>query len=68
MALGEGKVHLLLTIGLVMCLFLTETAANVSFAQETSVPALTTDQVVQRMVERNEQRPGPGELPWDPHL
>jgi hypothetical protein len=41
---------------LVMCLFLAETAANVSFAQETSVAPLTADQVVQRMVERNEQR------------
>jgi len=41
---------------LVMCLFLTETAANVSFAQEISVAPLTSDQIVQRMVERNEQR------------
>ena len=56
MTSGEGKVQLLLTIGLVMCLFLTETAANVSFAQETSMAPLTSDQVVQRMVERNEQR------------
>src|SRR6202023_542446 len=52
----EGKVQLRLPIGLVMCLFLTETAANVSFAQEISVAPLTSDQIVQRMVERNEQR------------
>lgn len=56
MTSGEGKVQLLLTIGLVMCLILTETAANVSFAQETSVAPLTSGQVVQRMVEGNEQR------------
>lgn len=56
MTSGEGKVQLLPLIGLVMCLFLAETAANVSFAQETSVAPLTADQVVQRMVERNEQR------------
>jgi hypothetical protein len=52
----EGKVQLLLTIGLVMCPFLAGTAANVSFAQEISVTPLTSDQVVQRMVEKNEQR------------
>jgi hypothetical protein len=52
----EGKVQLPLTVGLVMCLFLTETATNVSFAQETSVAPLTPDQIVQRIVERNEQR------------
>jgi hypothetical protein len=56
MTSGEGKVQLLLTTGLVMCLFLAETTANVSFAQETSVAPLTSDQVVQRMVERNDQR------------
>jgi hypothetical protein len=56
MTSGEGKVQLLLTTVLVICLFLTETAANVSFAQETSVAPLTSDQVVQRMVERNDQR------------
>jgi hypothetical protein len=53
---GKRKAQLLPKIGLVMCLFLAETAANVSFAQETSVAPLTADQVVQRMVERNEQR------------
>jgi len=52
----QGKVQLLSTIGLAMCLFLAGTPANVSFAQETSVAPLTADQVVQRMVERNEQR------------
>jgi hypothetical protein len=52
----EGKVQLLSTIGLMVCLFLAGTPANVSFAQETSVAPLTADQVVQRMVERNEQR------------
>lgn len=51
-----GKVQLLIIIGFVMCLFLTETATNVCFAQETSVAPLTSDQVVQRMVDRNEQR------------
>jgi hypothetical protein len=56
MTSGEGKVRLLPTIGFVMCLFLAETAVNVSFAQEISVTPLTSDQVVQRMVERNEQR------------
>jgi len=56
MTSGEGKVQLLLTTGLVMCLFLAGTPANVSFAQETSVAPLTSDQVVQRMVERNDQR------------
>lgn len=50
------KAYLLATIGLGMCLFLAETGANVSFAQEASVAPLTADQVVQRMVERNEQR------------
>src|ERR1700719_619888 len=52
----QGKVQLLSTIGLVMCLSLAGTPANVSFAQETSVARLTADQVVQRMVERSEQR------------
>src|SRR5260370_18098974 len=56
MTSGQGKVQLLSTIGLVMCLFLAGTPANVSFAQEISVAPLTADQVVQRMVERNEQR------------
>ena len=56
MTSGQGKVQLLSTIGLVMCLFLAGTPANVSFAQETAVAPLTSDQVVQRMVERNEQR------------
>jgi hypothetical protein len=56
MTSGQGRVQLLSTIGLVTCLFLAGTPANVSFAQETSVPSLTTDQVVERMVERNEQR------------
>src|SRR5258708_19513015 len=56
MTSGKGKVQLLSTIGLVMCLFLAGTPSNVSFAQETSVAPLTADQVVQRMVERNEQR------------
>ncbi len=56
MTSGQGKVQLLSTIGLVMCLFLAGTPANVSFAQETTVAPLTSDQVVQRMVERNEQR------------
>src|SRR5437879_13132516 len=56
MTSGQGKVQPLSTIGLVMCLFLAGTPANVSFAQETSVAPLTADQVVQRMVERNEQR------------
>ena len=50
------KAYLLSTIGLGMCLFLADTGANVSFAQETFVAPLTADQVVQRMVERNEQR------------
>lgn len=50
------KAYLLPTIGLGMCLFLAETGANISFAQETFVAPLTADQVVQRMVERNEQR------------
>jgi hypothetical protein len=52
----RGKVQLLSTIGLVMCLLLAGNPANVSFAQETSVAPLTADQVVQRMVERNERR------------
>jgi hypothetical protein len=56
MTSGQGKVQLLSTIGSVMCLFLAGIPANVSFAQETSVAPLTADQVVQRMVERNEQR------------
>ena len=56
MTSGQGKVQLLSTTGLVMCVFLAGTSANVSFAQETSVAPLTADQVVQRMVERNEQR------------
>src|SRR5207253_8226446 len=56
MTSGRGKVQLPSTIGLVMCVFLAGTPANVSFAQETSVAPLTADQVVQRMVERNEQR------------
>ncbi len=56
MTSGQGKVQLLSTIGLVMCLLLAGTPANVSLAQETSVAPLTADQVVQRMVERNEQR------------
>jgi hypothetical protein len=55
MTSGQGKVQLLSTIGLLMCMFLTGTPAN-SYAQETSVAPLTADQVVQRMVERNEQR------------
>jgi hypothetical protein len=52
----ERKVQLLPAIGLVMCLFLAEAVASVSFAQETPVAPLTADQVVQRMVERNRQR------------
>src|SRR5260370_21675228 len=56
MTSGQGKVQLLSTIGLVICLFLAGTPAKVSFAQETSVAPLTADQVVQRMVERNEHR------------
>jgi hypothetical protein len=52
----QRKVQLLCTIGLVMGLLLAGTPANVSFAQETCVAPLTADQVVQRMVERNEQR------------
>ena len=56
MASGIRKTQLLAKIGLVACLFLAETAANASFAQETAVASLTADQVVQRMVERNEQR------------
>jgi len=56
MTSGYGRVRLLSTIGLAMCLFLVGTPANVLFAQETSVATLTADQVVQRMVERNEQR------------
>src|SRR5258708_22591212 len=56
MTSGQRKVQLLSTVGLVMCLFLAGTPSNVSFAQETSVAPLTADQVVQRMVERNEQR------------
>ena len=56
MTSGRGKVQLPSTIGLVMCVFLAGTSANVSFAQETSVAPLTADQVVRRMVERNEQR------------
>lgn len=56
MTSGERKTQLLLKIGLAVCLFLAETGVNVSFAQETSVAPLTTTQVVQKMVERNEQR------------
>src|SRR5260370_3091671 len=52
----QVKLQLLCKIGLVMCVFLAGTPANVSFAQETSVAPLTADQVVQRMVERNEER------------
>ena len=56
MTSGQGKVQLLSTIGLVMCLFLAGTPGKVSFAQEISVAPISADQVVQRMVERNEQR------------
>jgi len=56
MTSGHGKVQLLSTIALIMCLFLVGTPANVSFAQETAVAPLTAAQIVQRMVERNEQR------------
>jgi hypothetical protein len=56
MTSGQEKVQLQCTIGFVICVFLAGTSAKVSFAQETSVAPLTSDQVVQRMVERNEQR------------
>jgi hypothetical protein len=55
MTSGQGT-QLLSTIGSVMCLYLAGIPGNVAFAQETSVAPLTADQVVQRMVERNEQR------------
>lgn len=55
MTSGERKTQLLSKIGLLVCLFLAETVANVSFAQEPVSP-LTADQVVQKMLERNEQR------------
>jgi hypothetical protein len=56
MTSGKGMVRSLLRIGFVMCMFFAEVGANVSFAQEISVAPLTSDQIVQRMVERNEQR------------
>jgi hypothetical protein len=56
MTSGRGKVRSLLRVGFVMCLFFAGIGANVSFAQEISVAPLTSGQVVQRMVERNEQR------------
>jgi outer membrane lipoprotein-sorting protein len=47
----------LFNFGLVVCLFLLATQVNISVAQETSVAApLTTAQVVEKMVARNEQR------------
>jgi len=55
MTSGQGKVQLLSTIGLVMCLFSPE-PCECFFRTETAVAPLTSDQVVQRMVERNEQR------------
>jgi hypothetical protein len=56
MTSGQGKQQLPSTIGLVMCLFVAGTPAIVSFAQEPSLVPLTADQIVERMVERNEQR------------
>jgi len=52
----DGRIQLLPLIGWMMCLWLAESSASVSFAQETSGAPLTADQVVQRMVERNQQR------------
>jgi hypothetical protein len=47
----------LFRFGLLVCLFLLATQVNISVAQETSVAApLTTAQVVEKMVVRNEQR------------
>jgi len=47
----------LFKFGLVVCLFLLATQVNISVAQETSIAApLTTAQVVEKMVARNEQR------------
>ena len=53
----EGKVQPLPLIGLMICLFLAENSANVSFAQETSVAPLTADQIVQTMVKRTSNAP-----------
>jgi hypothetical protein len=52
----EGKAPLLPPAGLVMCLLLAGTAADISFAQEPSAAPLTADQIVQKMVASNEQR------------
>src|SRR5579859_2773884 len=57
MTCREGKVRRLPPMaGLVVCLWLAASAANVSFAQEAALAPRTAEQVVQKMVERNEQR------------
>lgn len=50
------RARLLAKISLATCLFLVAPAAQISSAQQTTVAPLTADQVVQRMVEKNEQR------------
>ena len=54
----EVRTKLLSTIGLVACLFLAETATNVSFAQAAPAAPLTADEVVQKMVAGNARRAG----------
>ena len=56
MRTGKREVQLPPKVVLVMCLFLAATGVNVAFAQETSEAPLTTDQIVQKMVQRNAQR------------
>jgi hypothetical protein len=56
MTFGETRTKLLSTVGLVVCLFLAETATKASFAQEAPVVPLTADQIVQKMVEGNARR------------
>ena len=50
-----GNVRLLRATGLVMCQFLAGTV-RVSLAEEPPVAPLTAEEVVRKMVERNEQR------------
>lgn len=56
MAKTFGRTQLLRKLGLVMCLFSAGTCLNAPSAHEMPVTPLTSEQVVQRMAQRNEQR------------
>src|ERR1700732_3933634 len=56
MTSGEGIIRLRSVIGLATGLFVAGTVACVARADDAPLAPLTAEQVVQRMVERNEQR------------